>query len=104
MQTNSPGRHRKPSATRAIATRTAVTVGAAAAAVLVSGGGASAATAAPSDAPPGVLPISCTGYPIDAFTTCGLSGHYGKGSDRGDASGGDTPVLGGGAPPSGLVY
>lgn len=96
MQTNRPGRHRKPSATRAIALRTAGATGAAVAAVLVSAGGASAATtaAAPSaEAPP--LAISCTGYPIDAFTTCATAGHYGKGGNAGDFAGGDTPVPGG---------
>jgi hypothetical protein len=86
-------RHRKPSTTRAFATRAAFSVGAATAAVVVSAGGASAA--APSDAPP----FPCTGSPLDGFTTCGASGFYGNGvtgSNQGDASGGDTPTLGGG--------
>ncbi len=87
------GRHRKTS-TRSIAARTAFSAGAVVAGVLMVPGSASAATAPTADAPP--LAISCTGYPIDAFTTCATAGHYGKGSDRGDASGGDTPVLGGG--------
>lgn len=87
---NNTGRHRKPSATRVVARRTAVSVGAAAAAVLVSAGSASAT--APTPAPP----ISCTGTPLDAFTTCATGGHATTGSDRGDAVGGDTPNLGGG--------
>lgn len=88
---NNTGRHRKPSLTRVIARRTAVSVGAAAAAVVVSGGGAMAA-----EAPPATLPLSCTGSPLDAFTTCASSGHSTRGGDRGDAVGGDTPNLGGG--------
>jgi hypothetical protein len=90
MHTN---RHRKPSSTRTIARRTAIASGAAVAAVLVSAGGATAAT--PADAPP----FACTGSPLDAFTTCGASGGYGNGvtgGNAGDATGGDTPVLGGG--------
>lgn len=96
MHSNNLGRHRKPSTSRTFAKRAAVSAGGAVAAVLVtaSGAGATAVAAAPTaDTPP--LAISCTGYPIDAFTTCATGGHYGKGSDRGDASGGDTPVLGG---------
>lgn len=93
---NNTGRHRKPSATRVIVRRTAISVGAAAAAVVVSAGGATAATASgPAAAPP----FPCTGSPLDGFTTCGASGGYGNGvtgGDRGDAAGGDTPSLGGG--------
>lgn len=94
---SNPGRHRKPSTTRAVAARTAFSAGAVVAGVLMVPGSASAATAAAAptaEAPP--LAISCTGYPIDAFTTCATGGHQGKGSDRGDASGSDTPSLGGG--------
>ncbi len=90
---NNTGRHRKPSATRVIARRTAVSTGAAVAAVLVSAGGATAATAS---SPANVPPISCTGSPLDAFTTCATGGHSQRGGDRGDAVGGDTPSLGGG--------
>lgn len=171
MQSNvSSGRHRKPTASRAFAARTAISAGAAVAAVLMAGGSATAVTAntdmitsnapelgaagasnvaeppctgTPLDAmvgpiigstcgagepgspgeedsgdpgtppppastvpsvaaedPPApggaALPIPCTGYPIDAFTTCGASGHQGNsGGDRGDAAGADTPNLGG---------
>ena len=55
-------RHRKPSTTRAFATRAAFSVGAAAAAVVVSAGGASAAT--PADAPRSRAPVArSTGSP-----------------------------------------
>lgn len=45
---------------------------------------------------PGAPPISCTGTPLDAFTTCATGGHGQRGSDRGDATGADTPSLGSG--------
>ncbi len=74
MQTKpSPGRHRKPSAARTIAARTAVSTGAAAAAVLLAGGTATAATASAdttdartvvSESNPTAPP--CTNTPLDA--------------------------------------
>lgn len=158
---HSPGRHRRPSSTRALATRSAVSAGAAVAALILTGGPATAATAsAPAAEPPctgtaldaivgpaagvdcnsnpedndptnpggpntpdesggnppdgggtpaaptpGAPPISCTGTPLDAFTTCATGGHGQRGSDRGDAVGDDTPSYGGsdegGSPPAG---
>ena len=62
---------------------------AAAAAVLSVGTGVVSASA-PSDP----IPFPCTGSPLDSATTCSLYGH--TGGNAGDASGGDTPNLGGG--------
>lgn len=45
---------------------------------------------------PGAPPISCTGSPLDAFTTCATGGHSERGGDRGDAVGEDTPSYGSG--------
>lgn len=45
---------------------------------------------------PGAPPISCTGSPLDAFTTCATGGHSERGGDRGDAVGDDTPSYGSG--------
>lgn len=102
--------------TRSIARRSAVS---AAAAVLVALGATTGALAlngasdssnvAFADPIPGVgpLPLSCTGAPIDAFTTCSVGGHYSTpGGNTGDGTGADTPVLGGGeseggSPPAG---
>ena len=72
--------------TRSIA---AVFAGAAVAAVLSVGTGVVSASA-PSDP----IPFPCTGSPLDSATTCSLYGH--TGGNAGDASGGDTPNLGGG--------
>lgn len=74
MQSNRPGRHRKPSRTAAIAARTALTAGAAVTAVLVSGGAASAAS--PESAPQ--YPLPCTGYPIDSVGKAILGSYCGS--------------------------
>ncbi|WP_344608365.1 hypothetical protein [Sporichthya brevicatena] len=71
MQSNSPGRHRKPTRTAKFAARTALTAGAAFTAVLVSGG---AATAATPDTQP-QYPLPCTGYPIDSVLKA-IAGSY----------------------------
>lgn len=67
-----------------------IAAGGAVAAVLTAGTGT--VVMADADA---ALPISCTGYPIDQFTTCATSGQNGIGN-AGDGAGGDTPNLGGG--------
>jgi hypothetical protein len=99
------GRHRKPSQTSAIAARSAVSAGFAVAAVLAGGAAASAATTTatpavasvtPNGAPPPALAFPCTGYPIDAFTTCAGTGQVPGRGNPGDASGADTPNLGSG--------
>ncbi len=74
MQSNSPGRHRKPTRTAKFAARTALTAGAAVTAVLVSGG---AATAATPDAAP-MNPLPCTGYPIDSVGKAILGSYCGS--------------------------
>lgn len=154
-----PGRHRKPTSTRAIAARAAISAGGAVAAVLLAGGPATAAavpageqkpaadppctgtaldaivgpltgadcnsnpedsdgpddppeTTPPGTDPPpggaveaaeppepapaaGVIPLPCTGSPLDSLTTCATAGHNATGGgDRGDAAGADTPSYG----------
>lgn len=87
--------HRKPNRTRTIARRAAISAGATVAAVVMTAGSASAFA----DPVPGIgpLPLSCTGAPIDAYTACAVGGHYTpNGGNPGDATGADTPVLGGG--------
>lgn len=89
----SSGLHRKPRSSRALATRTALYAGAAVAAVLTAGASASAATVPASATDLPAPPAFCTGTFFDAFTSCYASTGSGNG---GDATGGDTPVLGGG--------
>lgn len=48
----------------------------------------------PATPTPGAPPISCTGTPLDAFTTCAGGGHGQSQGDRGDATGADTPSYG----------
>lgn len=72
-----------------------------------SGGNPPQGGGTPSTPTPGAPPISCTGSPLDAFTTCAGGGHSNRGGDRGDAVGDDTPSYGsggsdeGGSPPAG---
>jgi hypothetical protein len=75
----------------------AVASGVAVAALLTTG--AATVTASAPQAP---IPFPCTGSPLDSATTCALYGH--DGSDRGDASGGDTPNLGGGGGGTSLQF
>lgn len=62
MQSNNPGRHRKPKSSGAIAARAALSTGAAVAAVVAFAPAASAGTS------PTVNPLPCTGTPFDTAT------------------------------------
>ena len=69
MQSNAPGRHRKPKSSGVIAARAALSTGAAVAAVVAFAPAASAGTA------PTVNPLPCTGTPFDNVTK-GITGDY----------------------------
>lgn len=81
----------------AVAAAALVALGATTGATALSGSEASSNVAF-ADPVPGIgpLPLSCTGAPIDAYTTCAIGGHAPPGGNAGDGTGADTPSLGGG--------